>query len=113
VTTHCTGFYGTLQLFFVIIFVHLIFKYIHFQTRSRSREKHVLSSCPSVGMCQRCLHWTDFSEIWCWGLSWKSHICWKSGRDIGRLIYFCIVARDINCPWKYFFLQQSMFLYCL
>jgi hypothetical protein len=42
------------------------------QVHSHTREQHLLlSSCPSVRLHQSDIHWTDFHEVWHWGLLWK------------------------------------------
>ena len=53
-------------------------------------------------MRQRGLHWTDFREIWYWGLLWKFiGTAWKSGKNIGEFAWrpkhVLLLPATLNC----------------
>jgi hypothetical protein len=65
-------------------------------------EKHLLtSSCLSVCMDQIMSHWTDFCEIWYWGLLWKSVkkiLIWLKIEQ--KYWALCVKTYILCCQWQ-------------
>ena len=70
----------------------------------------LLSVCPSVRTYQRTSHWTDFGEIWYWGLFMniveKFHILLNIGHFTWRPKYITLLSATLNrhkstpCEWN-------------
>jgi hypothetical protein len=69
------------------------------------------SVCLSVRVYQRISHWTDFREIWYWGLLRKSveklQICLKSDNNIGQFTWRRKYYYIVDSSTKYFVARQQ------
>ena len=95
-----------------------------FEASSRNCKKafltFVVSILPSVRLCQHGPHRTDFHEIWCCELLWKSvekvEICLKLGKNIGQFTWRpedVLLFTAIKIRHKIMYVQLTIFFILL
>ena len=88
-----------------LVHIYIVFRHICVVVKQRLLALSCLSIGPSIHMSQHRFHWTDFCEIWYWGLYEnhlrKSKFDWIQGKNIRHFTvrpeYSWLLLAPLSC----------------